>query len=217
MRRWVCEKCGKGVNAPDRPRRDDVRRYCLPCSERTGRLVERTCPALDRKRTEKRERDAAKRTEKAQRERAAARDRRSRGGHDLDEWARRFWRLPVMKEQRRWSKRVPPITYRERRTGGRYSGHAKTWSQQVVLTMHRDLAPERAIEIVLHELVHCVLPTGTGHAPKFRSVLQAAAVEAFGLEHFRFADTDRLSMWALDERVADGIRSALLAAEAKVS
>lgn len=214
MRLWKCPDCGNAVRAPERPRKDDTRRYCLDCSKSTGRLVERSCPALDRERAERTEKATAKRKAKADREKAAALDRRSRGGHDLDEWARRFWRLPAMKEQRRWTKRVPSITYREKRTGHRYSGHAKTWSQEVVLTLRRDLDPARAIEIVLHELVHCVLPTGTRHSPKFRSTLMAAAVEAFGVEHFQFTDADGLTMWALDERIADGVRTALATREA---
>jgi hypothetical protein len=42
MRRWVCPNGCPGVHAPDKPRADDVRRYCLPCSEASGRLVRRT-------------------------------------------------------------------------------------------------------------------------------------------------------------------------------
>lgn len=50
MRRWICPRCGGGVNAPERPRKNDVRRYCLKCSEETGFLMERCVPALERKR-----------------------------------------------------------------------------------------------------------------------------------------------------------------------
>jgi hypothetical protein len=55
MKRWVCPNCSGGLLAPSRPRKDDVRRYCLGCSKRTGRLVERTCPALERERATSRE------------------------------------------------------------------------------------------------------------------------------------------------------------------
>lgn len=47
MRRWTCPTCGSGVLAPDAPRKDDARRYCLDCTARTGRLVQRACPALE--------------------------------------------------------------------------------------------------------------------------------------------------------------------------
>jgi DNA-directed RNA polymerase subunit N (RpoN/RPB10) len=48
--RWKCERCGDGLLAPSKPRRDDVRRYCLPCSSETGKLVERFSPALEAQR-----------------------------------------------------------------------------------------------------------------------------------------------------------------------
>ena len=67
MHRWICPNCESGVNAPSKPRGDDTRRFCLPCSQETGRLVKRTAPALDAKREKK----TAARTEKARRERAA--------------------------------------------------------------------------------------------------------------------------------------------------
>lgn len=61
--RWKCERCGDGCLAPSKPRRDDVRRYCLPCSKESGRLVERISPSLEAQRAKKQEqrRAAAKR------------------------------------------------------------------------------------------------------------------------------------------------------------
>lgn len=53
MVRWKCEDCGSGCLAPSKPRLDDTRRYCLPCSEATGRLVKRTAPTLERRRATK--------------------------------------------------------------------------------------------------------------------------------------------------------------------
>jgi len=48
--RWKCTICNSGVLAPSRPRKDDVRRYCLQCSGKTGKLVERIAPSLEKKR-----------------------------------------------------------------------------------------------------------------------------------------------------------------------
>jgi len=48
--RWTCLTCGEGGLAPTKPRRDDVRRYCLSCSAKTGRLVEKVAPSLEKKR-----------------------------------------------------------------------------------------------------------------------------------------------------------------------
>lgn len=52
MMRWVCpnDDNHEGKLAPSRPRKDDIRRYCLVCSEKTGRLVERVAPRLEAKR-----------------------------------------------------------------------------------------------------------------------------------------------------------------------
>ena len=45
QKRWRCPVCELGILGPLRPRLNDVRRYCLPCSAKTGRLVERYAPA----------------------------------------------------------------------------------------------------------------------------------------------------------------------------
>lgn len=70
-RRWACPRCGLGISAPSRPRRDDVRRYCLPCSKETGKLVERVCPANERRREVKKKRAAERAAEARAKTRAA--------------------------------------------------------------------------------------------------------------------------------------------------
>jgi|SRR5215469_354832 len=59
--RWTCPSCSFGVLAPSRPRRNDVRRYCLDCSKTSGRLVERVSPKLEAKREAKKKSQAEKR------------------------------------------------------------------------------------------------------------------------------------------------------------
>lgn len=61
-KRWVCPLCNVGKLGLQRPRKNDVIRYCLPCSEKTGRLVERVSPS---------DISARKRKEKAKAERKA--------------------------------------------------------------------------------------------------------------------------------------------------
>lgn len=51
--RWVCPVCNTGCLAPTRPRADDTRRYCLRCSEKSGRLVRRIAPALEKAREQR--------------------------------------------------------------------------------------------------------------------------------------------------------------------
>lgn len=70
MIRWVCPNCGSGTNAPERPRRNDVRRYCLTCSKATGLLVERTAPKLERRRETAALRQRERRRKAAERERS---------------------------------------------------------------------------------------------------------------------------------------------------
>lgn len=51
--RWVCPNGCPAKLGSTRPRKDDVVRYCLVCSERTGKLVPRSAPALERQRAER--------------------------------------------------------------------------------------------------------------------------------------------------------------------
>lgn len=67
--RWECPHGCPAVLAPQWMVRDDVRRYCLPCSAKTGRLVERFSPVLDLRSAKAR--DAA--AKRAARKRARAR------------------------------------------------------------------------------------------------------------------------------------------------
>jgi hypothetical protein len=164
--------------------------------------VKRTCPALDRQRATRTEARTTKRKTTAARVRDAALAKRSRGGEDLDVWARRFWRLPAMKENRRWRKTLPSITYRTKNVG-RFSGHAKTWSKEIVVTLAPRLDAGRAIEIILHELVHCV--AGHWHDKRFRTCLMACAAEAFPGIDFGFSAADGWTNYELDERISDGI------------
>lgn len=60
---WTCRDCGDTVRAPERMRKDNALRFCLPCSGKTGKMVERWCPSAERMREE---RSAARREAKVQ-------------------------------------------------------------------------------------------------------------------------------------------------------
>lgn len=60
MNIWRCPDCGSGVRAPGKPRRNDVRRFCFPCSQRSGYMVERVCPTLEKKRATSKAKVSAK-------------------------------------------------------------------------------------------------------------------------------------------------------------
>lgn len=177
MRRWECPRCGTGGLAPERPRRDDVRRYCLDCSKATGRLVERTCPALDRARVARRGKAAAKRATDRDRERAAEVARRTAGPFDLEAEAFRFWRLDAVRSLPGWRRTLPSITWRRSASKVRTSGHC--WygpPPTVVVTIGSD--PYLAVEVVLHELIHAALPH-VGHSERFYRSMHRACREAF--------------------------------------
>ena len=67
-KRYVCPLCGTAVLSPSRMAKDDVRRFCLRCSERTGKLVARVSPVLERQRRRSKERTAKKAATKRHRE-----------------------------------------------------------------------------------------------------------------------------------------------------
>lgn len=203
-RRWVCPICGTGVNAPERPRKDDVRRYCLPCSETTGRLVARTAPALERIRKEAREKTAAKITRRRIATRRQDLAARSSGGFDLLAEAKRIWNLPTMRELPRWRKELPDIEFR-RGTKYHTSGHCDYWGRNIVITIGTDTA--KALGIVAHELMHAAL-LHDGHSARFWSRLRSVAKEAWPTADFDFANGPERG-WVMDAWIADGIRKTL--------
>lgn len=101
--RWVCPNCGKGKLAPSRLRKIDVRRYCLPCSEKAGVLVERSVPVLEKKRAEKRQRAQAKAARKAKAKRERERPRRERERRQEHKHKR------IKRERREWRERYTRV------------------------------------------------------------------------------------------------------------
>lgn len=200
----MCPSCGGGVNGPERPRRDDVRRYCLDCSTQTGRLVERTCPALDAKRVASRERAAAKAASgRARAQRALQLARSTSDGIDLLDEAKRYWRLPVMREQRRWRRQLPEIEWRRSRSGKRHTS-GRSGGRWITITIGTDSLEAR--ETLLHELVHSAVGVDVGHGEAFYRVLTRAAREAWpdaeipnvvGIPH----------AWARDRAVVEALRA----------
>lgn len=78
MKIWRCPTCDSGARAPDRLDHLDVRRWCLSCSRRTGKLVERTIPSKEteaKRRAEARTVATAKRQDRRAVAEAAAKSR----------------------------------------------------------------------------------------------------------------------------------------------
>jgi hypothetical protein len=173
--RWKCEQCGHGLLAPSRPRKNDVRRYCLTCSAKRGILVERVAPALqkksERKQTQRKQLVAKRRERVAVSPKTYEMNYRkyltkySNGWHIQSE-AKKIWNLfePYHK-----GKQMPTIKiwfnkmefdYTEAEQSGnpndvkvwKYSrgnlGHAEYWSNEIMLKTHCDW------ETLAHELCH---------------------------------------------------------------
>lgn len=227
MRRWDCPNGCAGVLAPDKPRTDDVRRYCLACSKKTGRLVKRTSPALERARATGKQRSAkkskAKRARKtavrrANRERAKATEHEAANAHILDgvnlrREAKRFWNLPAFKERKRWTEREPQYNFRVRKGAYRHpdhtGGYAMPSMRWIEIAVGQDV--DDALATVLHEQAHVVAGHGAGHSDVFWTLLQAAVREAFpaGVREARFQDShlDR-NNWQRQQRVTACVRAA---------
>lgn len=91
-RNWQCpNEEHPAVRAPEKGMRmDDIRRFCLPCSESAGHLVKRVCPVADRRRakvTEKRKLRTQKiraKTQKKRHQSTIAKRQAKRRGLALD-------------------------------------------------------------------------------------------------------------------------------------
>ena len=199
-RRWVCPNCRGGVLAVSRPRMDDVRRYCLPCSKSTGRLVKRICPAQERRVAAKRAavKEGAVRArerERAREERLAAQAELARSigapepfevraesiRGDLRAWARlAAWQADLSDVEL-------VIRRRTREPLGWTSGHCDG-TRRIVITVGVDRAQAR--ETLLHEMAHAAegrfrrprphAPGDGVHGVTFRSLLLTAAAEVLG-------------------------------------
>jgi len=162
--RWKCPQCEDGLLAPTRPRKDDVRRYCLPCSSAKGRLVERIAPALEARR----ELRAASTREKVRQKRQVARRRAEPAKLQercdaireriIRKEAERIWKL--MAEWHK-GKPLPRINIVRGRNWGSQYGYAQpSWGQiQVNVDACQDgLRSKRVWQVLAHELAHIACP-----------------------------------------------------------
>lgn len=162
--RWKCEKCDHGLLAPSRPRKNDVRRYCLPCSAKQGTLVERIAPALEKHREQR----AAFVSQKVKEKRV----REHKKQLPLKEQARidRLRKQMIMKEgERIWKlmqpyhkgKSFPKIMVARGRNRGRQHGYAQTRWNVIQVNVDREQSQDRSIrvwQVLAHELCHCAVP-----------------------------------------------------------
>ena len=67
---WHCPNGCAAVRGPDKPRKENICRYCMPCSSKAGKIVARLNPSLEKKRQERRKKANEKAQDKAARKRA---------------------------------------------------------------------------------------------------------------------------------------------------
>lgn len=191
--RWECPNgIHPAVLGSTRPLMDSTVRYCLPCSEEAGRLVERVAPALHRKRAAKAATAQRKRGERSAREREAKREREvlvvrevdgSLGEVDIPKTLERMIRLPVLRDLAERAcpyerLRAPVVTLRRSQDKPYTSGHAPYYSWRFVVTAAADPQRIEFEEVLLHELVHLLIPEHR-HDARFRSLLVLAAREVW--------------------------------------
>jgi len=199
-RLWVCPNCAKGVRAPGRLRKNDVRRFCYPCSQGKGVLVERVCPALERKRSVAADRAKKKAKRKREKTKAKAKMQYVVGDPPVDcmEEMKRLVRLKAFgrkfKAPRGWY--VPKLEVRRRDdnySSGVCFGSGSGRFARIVITCGRWQPPSGVKAVLLHELCHAaatstsngLLRMGRGedpHGQEFKLRFAEAAAEAYGVD-----------------------------------
>lgn len=162
--RWKCPVCANGLLAPSRPRMNDVRRYCLPCSEETGKLVQRIAPALEKKRATQKVKASAKASAKratASKKTAPAKQQAridAQRAKMIHKEAEKIWGLMA---EFHGGKRLPTINIVRAQNRGRQYGFAHSSWNSIQVNVDRDqtkLRSRRVWEVLAHELAHCAVP-----------------------------------------------------------
>jgi len=173
--RWKCPNCNSGLLAPTKPRMNDVRRYCLPCSAKTGKLVQRISPALEKKKAEKKvaatkrtssKRETVSKKKEVQKNRTKQIKRVQtfgREGFHIEREAKKIWKLL---EPYHNGKSFPKIQMQERgltvegetvwRSTGGVAGLAYIGENKIWLKVFPDW------ETLAHELCHLAVGVRKG-------------------------------------------------------
>lgn len=183
--RWSCTKNDDcpAVLGPTRPRKDDVCRFCLPCSAKAGKLVPRVAPALEAKREKRAEKMKAKKLAKHAKTLAEEAAYYNVHGVDLREELERLWNLPVAREYRKklghLGKRLPELVVRTRSTSRvRRYGVAYSFRHQILINRIPGLDGFNVRETLAHEVAHILSP-GKGHGVGWKTCFRLLCEQAF--------------------------------------
>jgi hypothetical protein len=180
--RWVCPTEGcltPTVLAPSRPRSDDVRRFCLECSDRTGRLVRRVPPALVKEREAKKVRAAEKRIKLIAQSRERAVVYHTVAGVNLLEEMRRLIHLPVFKGTGLRC-REPRLNIHHRTVRPNRYGCAQYGKWTIIIADYPGIDEHVVRDTLVHELAHLACP-GAGHGVRWKTTYRLACEQAFGI------------------------------------
>jgi hypothetical protein len=100
-------------------------------------------------------------------------------GVNLVPLVERFWRLPSICAGLH-NNAVPQVTWHSANRGGAHG--IAYYDNTMRIRLAPDASIDEAVEVVLHEVIHCSFPRGVGHKRPFCQRLIACAKEAFGLE-----------------------------------
>jgi hypothetical protein len=162
-------------------------------------LVDRTCPANEKKRAKKAE--SAKVKAKKKREAQQKEDEKQFFADGID-IRRRFEALKKLKAwamfKRSWRVRQSKLTVR-RRKEGHVSGHAKRRDGAIVVTVPVSATRGQVEMLLLHELAHVAAPAKCVHGKHWKQVYAKACEESWGV------GSSMDSVWKIDEDIRDQI------------
>ena len=156
--RWECPKCEGAIIAPSRLRKTDTRRYCMKCSAKAPKLIERSAPTLVKKRTERAATVKAKRDASKQRAHEIS---YVVEGVDCLKLMKDLLCLPVYGGR---DLVIHRCAYRPRKYG-----HWNDWQSEIHLFVWPGITEASLRETMIHELMHCAQRTWPCHEYAFNS------------------------------------------------
>lgn len=192
---WVCPNGCPAKLGSTRPRKDDVVRYCLACSAKSGKLVPRSAPALERQRAERSSSQAERRQLKLERERARTAAQFTVAGVDLREVLAKMWQLD-WRERLNLPKAPPELIVKHHSFLRANWGLAWPWRHRIqvrVVTLNKpkDFVPAIPYHTMLHEVAHCLVDRTNSvrggqrkrwHSASFQACLTSLEHEWYGRE-----------------------------------
>jgi hypothetical protein len=186
--RWKCPNdIHAGVLGPSRPRRDNLCRYCIPCSQRVGKLVERVAPTVEKQREVQAAHAKQKRETKTRRAKEKEKAYYVIAGVNLQAEMKRLVKLKAFGgRQGRMARQIPNLVVRRCKSHPRTRlGSASPWENKIIVAAYpgQDAADVR--ETLIHELVHIYCGYDRSdkrhwHGTEFRSKFREAVEEAYG-------------------------------------